>query len=316
MIETRWPAEVAEVLDGDQAVAFAHTTPASGVVLTPLTNFGGHDAGPGRLGGFNSTAAMWPRLQRFQANPKVAIAFHTRAHARSESQAYVLVQGRVTHTPVEERDWLARNRELFERSGGKLRSGFFWDRWLAVFYWRVGLSIEVERLVVWPDLRCAGEPVVYGTPLPAAPAAQRPPAKGVAPRVSARRAAAHAAKRPDRLLGWVGADGYPVVVPVEVAAADADGLELEIPAALVPPGGRRAGLLAHSFARYTHGQNLRRYTGWFDAACGKNRYAPHTRAGFRIPASTTLFYLVTGAGAWRAYLRGRRAGMVPKLRNA
>ena len=51
-----------------------------------------------------------------------------------------------------------------------------------------------------------------------------------------------------------GADGFPVVVPVTVTGTESDGIVLQLPpGALAPSGGRRAALLAHSFARYTFG---------------------------------------------------------------
>ncbi len=36
---TRWPDTVDEILGGDHVVMLAYVTPASGVVLTPVTNF-------------------------------------------------------------------------------------------------------------------------------------------------------------------------------------------------------------------------------------------------------------------------------------
>ncbi|MFF4858497.1 hypothetical protein ACFY2N_26720 [Streptomyces rubiginosohelvolus] len=48
-----------------------------------------------------------------------------------------------------------------------------------------------------------------------------------------------------------GVDGYPVVVPVEIVGRDHTGFRLLSPPGLLPPGGRRAGLLAHSSARRT-----------------------------------------------------------------
>ena len=38
-----WPFSVDAILDGDHAVMLAYATPAGGVVLAPLSNFGLHD---------------------------------------------------------------------------------------------------------------------------------------------------------------------------------------------------------------------------------------------------------------------------------
>src|SRR5947209_1357845 len=77
-----------------------------------------------------------------------------------------------------------------------------------------------------------------------------------------RRAAARAARLPDVLLGWVGADRFPVVVPAGIGGCDERGIRLMAP--LLPPGGRRAGLTAHWFSRGTVGQNQRKHTGWLE----------------------------------------------------
>ena len=102
---------------------------------------------------------------------------------------------------------------------------------------RVEIRIAVERVVVWPDLACAGEATCFGARLPAEPpAGQRPPANGTGPRVDQLRAADGAARLPHRLLGWIGADGFPVVVPVDVLGADDGGILLRLPGARRPRG--------------------------------------------------------------------------------
>ena len=50
---------------------------------------------------------------------------------------------------------------------GPPQTGVFWDRWLEAYYAdRVLVTVQVERVVSWPDLECAGERTVAGTPLP------------------------------------------------------------------------------------------------------------------------------------------------------
>jgi hypothetical protein len=94
---------------------------------------------------------------------------------------------------------------------------------------------------------------------------------------------------PHVLLGWIGADGHPFVVPVAVGAPSDRGLPVGGPVPL-PPGGRRAGLTAHDFSRYGYGQELRKHTGWLEDGV----YAPHTETGYRLPASRLLFILASG----------------------
>jgi hypothetical protein len=300
-----WPDHVDEIFGGDQAVLLAHVTPAAGVVLTPFTNFGLRDREAGRLSALNSSVGLWRKLDRIRANPQVAVAFNTREHGFSDRPEYVLVQGVASLSAPHERyiDSKPEVRAAFERfAGGNPRGGPLWQRWLRGWHHRVGIDIQVERVIVWPDLACRGAPEVHGPPLPAQPPeAQRPPRGGTGPRLDHRRAARRAHSLPNVLLGWVGSDGYPLAVPVEVAGYEERGIVLEAAPGLVPPGGRRAGLTAHWFARYTFGQRQRVHTGWLEAEQGARRvlYAPHTDRGYRLPTSKLLFRLVAGFEARR-----------------
>jgi hypothetical protein len=188
-----------------------------------------------------------------------------------------------------------------------------WERWTSVYHRRVGITVEVERVIVWPDRRCAGAPSMHGAPLPAdPPAPQDPPAKGTGPRIAHRRAARRAARRPEVLLAWVGADGFPVVAPVRIAGAEHDGIVLEAaPGIDLPPGGRRAGLLAHAFARYTHGQHQHQHTGWLENRVGRLLYAPHTKHGYWMPRSEAIFRFASGAMTRYGHRGGVRAGFLP-----
>jgi hypothetical protein len=291
---------VDEILTGDQLMAFAYVTPAKGVVLQPLSNTG-NPAEP-----VTSSAAMWRKLERIRENPQVALAYHTRKHSLSDRPEYVLVQGRASLGPVEDTGWIDRNREAWEHFAGQTPKNAITERYLRAYHWRVPVQLDIERMVIWPDLACAGTPAVEGSPLPGEePASQKAPGKGTGPRVPHRRAVRHARSVPHVLLGWVGSDGFPVIMPVEVGDAVDEGIVLR---GHLPPGARRAGLLAHDFARHAYGQNLRKYTGWLDGSV----YAPHTKAGYRFPESRVMFKLVSGAvTTWR--LRGaRRAGFIPK----
>jgi hypothetical protein len=71
-----------------------------------------------------------------------------------------------------------------------------------------------------------GAPAVHGAALPDPPGPQRPPGRGRGPRISTARAARTAARLPHVLLGWVGEDGLPVIVPVRVAGTEERGIVL------------------------------------------------------------------------------------------
>lgn len=304
----RWPDSVDEILGGDQAVMLAYRTPASGVVLAPVTNFAVRDRDAGTIT-VNSSVGAGKKLDRIRRDPRVALAYHTRVHGFSDRPEYVLVQGEATLSdPIP--DYPATIGENWERFDGPRATGPLWDWWMRVYYLRVGIEITAERVTAWPDLGCRGAPEVYGAELPAGPPPQHLPARGAGPRIDHARAAAGAARLPDVLLGWVGADGFPVAVPVGVAGDEDGGIALDAPDGLVPPGGRRAGLTAHSFTRHVLGQHQQVHTGWLEAdpARGRVVYAPHTKAGHRLPPSTLVYRLAVGFATRQRYRTAQRAG--------
>jgi hypothetical protein len=228
----------------------------------------------------------------------------------------VLIHGNASFPWPPPHGYVESIRTNLERFGGmSLDNGRIWNWWLRDFMWRVPIEVAVERVVAWPDLVCAGDATVYGEPLPVDPPPSQPPPKnGTGPRINHRRAARRARRQPNVLLGWVGADGYPMVVPVEVANAGADGIALSARPGLVPSGSRRAGLTAHTFGRYTHGQTLRKHTGWMTVSPDETAvtYAPHTGSGYWFPASKRLFFIVAGAGTRLGARGARRTGFLTK----
>jgi hypothetical protein len=311
-----WPDTVDEILGSDQVVALAYTTPASGVVLTPLTNFGLRDREAGVLNAVNSSVGVWRKLDRIRQNPRIALAYHTRTHGFSDRPEYVLVQGTASLSAPDPH-YPKTIQATWERFAGPVDIGAAWNWWLRVYNLRIAIEIAVERVIVWPDLECRGAPEIHGTPVRGEPEPQRPPAKGTGPRIDHHRAARRAKRLPNVLLGWVGADGFPIAVPVGVAGVDDAGIALDAPRGLVPRGGRRAGLLAHSFARYTAGQNQRKHTGWLQAEPGEPHvlYAPHTKAGYHMPSSMVVYRLAAGWATRRGLQSAREAGFAPAVRS-
>lgn len=273
-----------------------YVTPAHGVVLTPVTNFALHDREAGTVS-ISTSVGAWKKLARIRANPNIALAFHTRAHAEHERPEYVLVQGRAQVGPPVE-DYPSTVLERWERIEPWDSLGPITKRWLRIYGLRVEVKLLVERVVVWPDLSCARPQKVYGAALAETqPASQAPPAKGTGPRVGHRRAAWEARRLPDVLLGWVDTDERPTIVPVGVGPVAHDGIELLAPAGLLPPGARRAGLTAHWFSHGVTGQRQIVLTGWLDGST----YAPHTRASYLMPPLRSVYRLVVGAATRRRY---------------
>ncbi len=285
----------------------AYVTPALGVVLAPVSNFGLHDRANGIVT-VNSSVGAWKKLDRIRRNPNVALAFHTRAHAAHRRPEYVLVQGRASLQPPVD-DYPATILDHWERLEPWREISPLWKRWMRIYARRVEIRIAVERIVVWPDLDCAGKPAVHGSPLPAEPAAaQDPPGRGTGPRIDHGRATKRAQRLPDVLLGWVGTDGLPVVIPVGLGSTDERGIELRPPRpTLLPPGGRRAGLTAHWFSRGVVGQRQRIHTGWLDVGDegGSAAYAPHTEVGYRMPSSRLVYRAAAGAFTRLRYRQAR-----------
>jgi hypothetical protein len=123
------------------------------------------------------------------------------------------------------------------------------------------------------------------------------------------RAAGRIGGLPHRVLAYRGGDGFPVVVPVAVAGHDPAGMRLVTAPGLLPPGGRRAGLLAHAYRPQLIGLNTRVFTGWLEVpADGGATYAPHTSKGFIAPPRKNLLLVSNGllakAGIWQARRKG------------
>src|SRR5436309_12096359 len=266
-----WPDDVDRIIDGDMTAALAYVTPAGGAVVTAVAPIGLRDRERGTVG-FTTSLGVGRKLERIHKNPRIALAYHARKHGFAEGDRYVLVEGDARITLEPDRDYL--DDEIgprAERYLGPRKSGVFWDRWLQEYYAdRVPVDIEVRRVIAWPELDCSGRADAFGAPAPQAHAEpQSPPKKGTGPRVDAAKAGRRARKLPHVLLGFAGADGYPIVHPMTIADWGPDGIWIEAAdAALLPPGGRRAGLLAHDYEPQLIGLAARQFTGWLTVDAG------------------------------------------------
>jgi hypothetical protein len=304
-----WDDAVDRILAGDLTAALGYRTPAGGVVVQAVAPIGLCDRERGRIG-FTTSLGFSRKLERIAHDRRVCMAFHAREHGTADGTLYALVQGNATVVERPSDAERAQVREHAETYLGKGRAGPFWDRWLREYYRaRVPVWIEVDRVVTWPTLDCAGTPVVTGEPLPDAPPGPQPaPRKGAGPRIDVPRAARRLRGTAHTLVGFAGADGRPVVLPVSVAGADSAGLVLGA-AWPPPPGGRRAGLLGHSYRPQLVGLRTRQHTGWLTVGDdGTMRYAPHTETGYVAPPNKTVLLLLNGALAKRGTRAAARRG--------
>ena len=310
----RWPDEVEEVIRDDLAAAAAYLTPAGGAVVTAVGTVGIHRREAGEVG-FTTSLGFPKKLERIITDPHVTLAYHSREHGFSTSPAFVLVQGRASVDLTPSRERFEATAPLAERFIGPVVRGPVWDRLLREYYYeRVLVDITAQRVVAWPDLSAAGDPQVYGAQWPGVAAPQAPPKNGTGPRVDVVRAAARIAGLPHRLLAYRGADGFPVAVPVELAGHDAAGLRLVVPPGLLPPGGRRAGLLAHAYRPQLIGLSTRSFTGWLEVTGdGTAVYAPHTSKGFVAPPRKKLLLVSNGLFAKYGMWQARRQGTAERL---
>jgi len=302
-----WTDEIDEILAGDLAAGFAYLTPAKGVVITPMAPLGLRDREAGTVT-LSTSLGLWKKLDRVRRNSGVAVAYHAREYGLTDKPGFVLVQGRASFDPEPDREWLESITPEWDRFLGP-RLGGIRGKMLNVYYWeRVAIEIQVERIVSWPETEATGTPAIYGEVRPARPPPQKPPKGGTGPRESTEKVAAYVERLPHTLLGWCGTDGMPEVAPVTGASASEGGVELEVPAGTVPEGDRRAGLTSHWFKPRMVGQEQRIHTGWLEGSNGKVIYAPHTKAGYRLPPSKTLMTIGSASLATRMK-KARAAGI-------
>lgn len=302
-----WPGDIDAVFDGDLTAGLGYRTPAGGVVVQAVAPIGLRDRVRGTLG-FTTSLGFSKKLERIAADPRVALAFHAREHGRASGTRYVLAQGTADVIGQPSDALRDRVRTLAAERLGAPRHGPFWRYWLREYYvTRVPVEVTLTRILSWSTLDAAGAPDVLGEPLdPREPAPQSPPRKGTAPRTDVARAARRLHATAHTLLGYVGSDDFPVVVPVRVGAGDPDGLALTSAFAL-PAGGRRAGVTGHSYRAQLVGLDTRQHTGWLEVSAAGARYAPHTAVGYRAPANKTMLLLLNGALAKRGVRRAARA---------
>jgi hypothetical protein len=304
-VTVQWDDDVDDIITGDAAAGFASITPAKGVVIFPMAPMGLRNREAGTIT-VTSSLGLPKKIARIRANPSVAVAYHAREHGFSDRPEYVVVQGTASVPEHPDRPWLESITPEWDKFLGP-RHGQWLGRGPKIYYWeRLAISIIVHRVLVYDG----HSPVkVIGEALPEDPAPQTAPKNGTGPRVSTAKTAGHIDRLPHSLLGWVGGDGLPMVTRVTSDCADERGVRLAPSDGPLPLGGRRAGLTSHMFKRHMVGQEQRVHTGWLEVDGEDAVYAPHTKAGYAVPASRSLMTVGTALTFPRGYREARKLGL-------
>jgi hypothetical protein len=311
-----WPEEIDDVLGGDLTAALAVATPAGGAVVTAVTPIGLRDRERGTVT-FLTSLGFSRKLDHIRADPRVALAYHARTHGTSTSRRFVLVQGTAR---VELHSTQAEIDRILDRAqrvlGGPPRFAHrFWGWWMREYATvRVPVIIDVDTITSWPDLDCVGTPETWTTATPSTPglpASRHAPAGGTAPRIPMSTAARRVGLTSHRLLGFLDKAGCPTIAPVTVTSTSGRGFAVTAAPGIFPLGTRRAGLLAHEYRARLVGIRTHFFTGWLTATGSRDAiYAPHTEAGFSLPANKTLLLLANGLMAKVGVRRASRAGAI------
>jgi hypothetical protein len=313
LASARWDDGIDEILGGDLTAAIGMPTAGGGVVLATVAPIGLRDIEAGTVS-FTTSLGFGRKLERIHADPRIAIAYHTRRHGKSQRPGYVHAQGRATiRYPSDEAEREAIRARAADHLG-QLATGRFWDWWLVAYYDdRVLVEIAVERLTTWDDDACRGEPTVLGAaPVDEDPADQRAPKDAAQPRVPVRRVVRSLRRLPHVLLGHLDADGMPVIVPVTAAERERRSILIDT-AAPLPRGSRRAGLLAHDFHPGVVGLRTATHTGWLAVDHGVATWTPHSRHALAIPPSKTVVLLGNGAAARLGLREATKSGLASQL---
>jgi hypothetical protein len=304
-----WPDGVDEILTGDLTVAIGMPTPKAGVSLATVTTLGMRSREAGTVS-FTTSLGFGRKLERIVADPRIAVAYHTRQHGQSSRAGYVLVQGRAVVRGATD----AEREDITERATrfmGSVATGWFWDRWLAVYYYdRVIVDVAAERILWWPSGDTVEDPEVLGAALPVAEVpSQSPPRDPTVARVPIAKVAKTVRKLPHQLLGVLQSDGMPLVLPARAYGLSGDALRLDVWASLLPTGSRRAGFVAHDFRPKLVGLSNATHTGWVEVDDDRQvRWTPHTRHAFVAPPNKTLLLLGNGFLARQGYKQALAEG--------
>ena len=228
-----WPEGLLPLFEKAITVEYASLTRAGSPVTFPLTPYVGEDG----LTLDVSTGLTYPaKAERARRNPKVALLYSDALGSGLARAPVALVQGLAT---VRDSDLQANTDRYVRLSMAKAPDAYkgqpkFLLRSVAWYYARIWIQVAPTRILWWPSGHLDEQPQEWAAPagmnVPAsdpAPPGGQPPVAWLGESAGWRQAAEQAVRGfPFRDLTFVGADGFPVCVPVREIALEQEGFRL------------------------------------------------------------------------------------------
>jgi hypothetical protein len=321
-----WPGELTAVFERSLVAQYASLTSSGRPVMTPVCPYVGDDRRTLDV----STGLTYPaKADRARGNPKVALLYADPVGQGMDDLPVVLVQG---HGAVRDADLQANTDRYLRLSASKYPETVrgvpkaVLAR-MAYYYARIWIEVTPLRVRWWPSRRLESAGAEWRAPTGTVRPASDPPPAGVSPPpwrkppADWRPAAEHALNRMVLCdLAVVGADGFPVCLPVEPGALDDATVVLRLGPGAPELTSGPACLSFHSHGETFTGQENRAFTGQLLAQPGGYRFVIERALGDWSAAGNRIQVAVGFAAKWPKLTRrlraeaARRGQPVPRVR--
>jgi hypothetical protein len=261
------PPEVWQVLDRSITVEYTSLTRAGAPIMVPVTPYVSDD----RTTLDVSTGLTYPtKAERARRNPKVSLLYSDPLGSGLVRPPVVLVQGLAT---VRDTDLQANCDQYVRRVMAKTPAAFkgmpkFLLRSVGWYFTRIWVHVTPVRVWWWDSDAMTSEPgqwvALPETSVPPSDPAPpgKPPAAWLEPPADWRSTARDVISRLDqRSLAWVGADGFPLSVPITGLEQTEIGFRLQIGRHLPGTPAGPACLTAHAHPEVFTGQENHTFIG-------------------------------------------------------
>ncbi len=261
------PSEVESVFDRSVTVEYTSLTRAGAPIMLPVTPYLSADRATLDV----STGLTYPtKAERARRNPKVSLLYGDPLGSGLAQPPVVLVQGLAT---VRDADLQANTDRYVRQAMAKLPAAYrgqpkFLLRRLGWYFARIWIQVTPISVWWWDSKTATAEPGRWSAPpeVTAPPSDPAPPGKQPAawqePPADWRTIARQTVARLDqRSLAWVGADGFPISVPVVELAQTDTGFRLRLGPHLPATPNGSACLTVHTHPEEFTGQENRTFLG-------------------------------------------------------